>query len=206
MTKNTNFTDLAAKSAELHAKHEAERAALAAEASTVQTQFDERIAAYNEVVTNTLNKFKGGDNWDAVEEVRELLLLSADAVLTDVIAATDQSQELYVFTTGNHTQKLPAELFLNNPILVAQHTRAVFYGVRQHIQQRKLEFMVNAARSRRVGYAQEVAKLELALKKAKQLHDDAYLESSQLRARLTEQKTWLKAKQQKQAQQAVSAN
>jgi hypothetical protein len=139
MTKKTTLPllDLAIESANLHKQHAAQLAAHEKEAAQQAEKLRQHITTYNTVVENTLRKFNHF-SWEVLREARADLLLAEDAQLTDINSATNWRTTQYVFTSNGKSKTFSADLFRNDPMLVAQYTRAVVRLLDDRHQEKKL--------------------------------------------------------------------
>jgi hypothetical protein len=128
MTKKTTLPllDLAIESANLHKQHAAQLAAHEKEAAQQAEKLRQHITTYNHL------------DWEVLREARADLIVAEDAQLTNINSATNWRTTQYVFTSNGKSKTLSADLFRNDPILVAQYTRAVVRLLDDRHQEKKL--------------------------------------------------------------------
>lgn len=120
MSTRNNFAEIAAEA--IAAKEEYER-----KTKELNDQFRSRIDAYNTVVRNTARKFLS--ERDIYNQTINDLVIPAQATLIKHNTYTNT----YTFEHAGRQLQIPAILFTNNPILVAQYTR---HHIRQ-LQEKK---------------------------------------------------------------------
>lgn len=110
MSTRNNFAEIAAEA--IAAKEEYER-----KTKELNEQFRSRIDAYNTVVRNTARKFLSEPA--IYSQTIKDLVIPAQATLIKHTTSTNT----YIFEHAGRQLQIPAVLFTNNPILVAQYTR-----------------------------------------------------------------------------------
>lgn len=95
----------------------AKRKAEEQEKSEFDAQLASRISSYNHVVRNTAVKFNGTPG--LVSAVLHQLLIPAKSELVSVSSYTGE----YVFEANGKKQSIHWSLLMNDPMIVAQHTR-----------------------------------------------------------------------------------
>lgn len=177
MSTRNNFAVLAAEA--ITAKEEYER-----KTQELNDQFRSRTTEYNIVVQNTARKFLSQS--DIYRQTINDLVIPTQATLTKHHAYTDT----YVFEHAGRRWEIPAVLFINNPILVAQYTR-------RHI--RKLQEQKRAAEYKAAKDALTAAKAAMTKAERQLTEATVNMEAAEKKRTAAEARVYAKLEQRRAA-------